>query len=421
MARILIGGYYGGGNLGDEAILAATLGYLSDLAPGLKFTVASWDPDRTSQEHEVEACYWRDIPGLVTAAQQADLILVGGGGLFQDHWGLDPGTTLRVDHGGITTYGSLPLLAEMTGRPCTLYGVGIGPLQGEAARKATRQAAERCQRVTVRDRSSARLLRDIGYTPSDPRGEIQITADPAFGLRLSPSAAQEVDRLLERLGISPGEPLLGVNLRYWDQPHAVEDWLQAVHRGLEIFQEKLPRLKTLLIPFQVSSEAIYTDDRALCQRLISEYTALPGVQLVRDQLDPSDCQELLSRCDLVLGTRLHSLILAFNQGVPAVALPYDPKVSSLMTEADLEDQCLPGLVRDGEVLGQALWKAWETRGELGKKAADFAAEQKRRARLNAQLALDLLGDENLPTGPNLWGRIALGWVKTRAGIERLLR
>ena len=101
MKEILIGGYYGGGNLGDEAILAAILQDLRNLDPSLNYSVVSWDPHLTRKEHEVGAVYWRDIEALVEASRKADLILVGGGGLFQDHWGLDPDTYLRVNHGGI--------------------------------------------------------------------------------------------------------------------------------------------------------------------------------------------------------------------------------------------------------------------------------------------------------------------------------
>ena len=248
MKEILIGGYYGGGNLGDEAILAAILQDLRNLDPSLKYSVVSWDPHLTRKEHEVGAVYWRDIEALVEASLKADLILVGGGGLFQDHWGLDPNTYLRIDHGGISTYGSLPLLAEMTGTPCLMYGVGIGPLQSEIARDHTRLAAERCRRVTVRDQSSYRRLLYTGYQPWEGDGEIEVTADPAFSFSPSKSAEGEVDGLLEDIGVSPEVPLLGVNLRYWDQPHP-GGLVAGCYRGTEGIPGKSTRIGNGSDPF----------------------------------------------------------------------------------------------------------------------------------------------------------------------------
>jgi polysaccharide pyruvyl transferase CsaB len=420
MKEILIGGYYGGGNLGDEAILAAILQDLRNLDPSLNYSVVSWDPHLTRKEHEVGAVYWRDIEALVEASRKADLILVGGGGLFQDHWGLDPDTYLRVDHGGISTYGSLPLLAEMTGTPCMLYGVGIGPLQSEIAREHTRLAAERCRLVTVRDQSSSRLLLDTGYQPREGEGEVEVTADPAFGFSPSNSAEEEVDGLLEDIGISPEVPLLGVNLRYWDQPQSPEVWLPAVTGGLRAFREEVPELETVLIPFQISGEAIYTDDLALCQRLIGEHPEDLGIHLVAETLSPAACQILIGRCDLILGMRLHSLILAFNQGVPAVALPYDSKVRSLMEEADLEEHCLPGLPTDAEALGRALMKAWKARKELAQIVREFADGQERKARSNARLALDLLEGEGARSGPDWLSRGRLRWIQAQTWMDRWL-
>lgn len=420
MKEILIGGYYGGGNLGDEAILAAILQDLRNLDPSLNYSVVSWDPHLTRKEHEVGAVYWRDIEALVEASRKADLILVGGGGLFQDHWGLDPDTYLRVNHGGISTYGSLPLLAEMTGTPCMLYGVGIGPLQSEIAREHTRLAAERCRLVTVRDQSSSRLLLDTGYQPREGDGEVEVTADPAFGFSSANSAEEEVDGLLEDIGISPEVPLLGVNLRYWDQPQSPEVWLPAVTGGLRAFREEVPELETVLIPFQISGEAIYTDDLALCQRLIGEHPEDLGIHLVAETLSPAACQILIGRCDLILGMRLHSLILAFNQGVPAVALPYDSKVRSLMEEADLEEHCLPGLPTDAEALGRALMKAWKARKELAQIVREFADGQERKARSNARLALDLLEGEGARSGPDWLSRGRLRWIQAQTWMDRWL-
>ncbi|MBI4533764.1 MAG: polysaccharide pyruvyl transferase family protein, partial [Candidatus Melainabacteria bacterium] len=46
---------------------------------------------------------------------------------------------------------------------------------------------------------------------------------------------------------------------------------------------------------------------------------------------PSQWLTLIGRLDLVIGMRLHALLMALSQGIPTVGLAYDPKVSQLLT------------------------------------------------------------------------------------------
>ena len=63
MKKILIAGYYGFGNLGDEAILAALAQALLQRIPGCRITVVSGDPERTQAQHpSVSAVDGRDLP-----------------------------------------------------------------------------------------------------------------------------------------------------------------------------------------------------------------------------------------------------------------------------------------------------------------------------------------------------------------------
>ena len=55
----------------------------------------------------MEAVHWQDVAQMITAATGADLMVLGGGGLFQDHHGFDEKHVLTPDHGrSATTPGS---------------------------------------------------------------------------------------------------------------------------------------------------------------------------------------------------------------------------------------------------------------------------------------------------------------------------
>ena len=129
VATVLIAGYYGRRNAGDEAILGGMLAELRALLGGVRFRVVSWNPDETRSLHGIEALPWQDVPGLIEAVRQAALVVVGGGGLFHDYWGVDPSAMLTDRQAGIAQYAAPILLAQVLGKPSLLYAVGVGPLR----------------------------------------------------------------------------------------------------------------------------------------------------------------------------------------------------------------------------------------------------------------------------------------------------
>ena len=77
--RLVISGYFGFGNTGDEAILAGTLATLRELEPALEVTVASGDPAATEKAHGVRAVPRAGFARLLRELRAADGLLSGGG------------------------------------------------------------------------------------------------------------------------------------------------------------------------------------------------------------------------------------------------------------------------------------------------------------------------------------------------------
>src|SRR5688500_901706 len=159
MTRVLIAGYYGARNLGDEAILGALLQGLAG-APAT-VTVLSHDPAATASTHGVAACGW-DTAALVAAVADAEVVVLGGGGLLQDYWGSRTEDLFGRRQGGLAAYASVPLLARALGKPAMLYAVGVGPLRTAEGRELARTAAAAVDVATVRDEESRDLLAAIG-------------------------------------------------------------------------------------------------------------------------------------------------------------------------------------------------------------------------------------------------------------------
>ena len=79
--KVLISGYFGFGNVGDEAVLAATIQALRQQEPKLEITVLTND---WRSEPEYQAQNRSDLPAVIAAIRQTDVFISGGGTLFQD-------------------------------------------------------------------------------------------------------------------------------------------------------------------------------------------------------------------------------------------------------------------------------------------------------------------------------------------------
>jgi len=391
MFTILVGGYYGAGNLGDDAILECILRDMRELCSDLKFIVTSWNPEITSNQHDVHAIHWRDISALVDAGQQSDMIILGGGGLFQDYWGLDPKTYLRRNYSDITAYGSLPLLAKLIGIPCMIYAVGVGPLQSDVALQHTRMAFECCQVATLRDQASFELLKASGISDkSESNTSIHTLADPVFSLQTTEEDEINAEKYLNTKHFNKQTKLLGVALRYWDRPDPELKWVEIIAKGLKLFLCNNENFHILLFPFQLNADNLYTDDGAINKKLFQYLEEPKRIYLIEDQLTPRFAQALIERCSLVLGMRLHSLILGINSGTPVIALPYDPKVTSLVTDAGLNKYSCNTLTPEPDDLADKLLKAIEDRVIISDKINAFRSRSFKAAKKNAQLAYELL-------------------------------
>lgn len=382
--HILIAGYYGHGNAGDEAILAAMLADLRSLDGDLAFTVAGGDPARLAADHGVRGIASPDIPALVDAVRASDLVILGGGGLFQDYWEVSSETFLTAAQGGLFEYLAVPVLAGLLGRPLVIYAVGVGPLATDQGRRLTRTAFGLSRAATVRDPASLELLRELGLPgPGGPK--IVLAADPAFDL--APASGSEVDRLLAGWGVKPGEPLLGVALRHWEFGSARAGWEGEVARGLDLYLEDFDG-RLLFLPFQAGGPGPNENDPAVHRRVREALAARERAVFVEQALRPAELAGVFGRCRLVLAMRFHAALFALNAGAPAVALAYDPKVSSLMAGAGLSGLALPAERWQAEPLRDALRQAEDRRWREA--VAGFGSAMRPLARRSAELALGVL-------------------------------
>lgn len=393
MTTILLGGYYGAGNAGDEAILTVLLQDLRQQIPTLNFIVLSWDTEKTSTEHNVESIFWKDIDALLDAALRSDLILLGGGGIFHDYWGIDPSTYLRKGFWDITSFGSLPLLAKLLNIPCVITAVGVGPFKTDLARQHTRLAFERCLSATVRDKESLDFLIETGFeVESVDFPPVKIVPDIVFRLEHHPDDEFEAEKLLDGFSINKETPLLGISLRYWDTASPLQENLFFIAQEVKKFLNKNQEAHVIMIPFQVLDATSHTND-VLVLRELAEMIEIPDrVHVIETSIGPRLAQALIKRCRVLIGMRLHSIIMGINVGTPAVSLAYAPKVQAVMRYAGLEEYSNSTLLPEPDVLETQLQKIWDRSTQLRSKLLLIHDELSLQAQEHSRIVIKTLLD-----------------------------
>jgi polysaccharide pyruvyl transferase CsaB len=279
--RLLMLGYFGFGNAGDEAILAAEVEALrSELGP-VDFVVVSGDPAHTGRTHGLEAVSRTDYRGLVAAIRGCDALVAGGGSLLQDVTSARP----------VAFYGGVMLLARMLRKPVFVYAQGLGPIRRRVNRLLAGLALRSATYVSLRDEESGALAEALGV-----RGAVQVP-DPVLGQTVSGELAE------------PGEAL-AVALRPW---HDQAVWLPEVVAALKAVDTEI-----VLVAFHGGQDV----------ELASEVSAAVGSGARVVSGDHDRVLAAVAGARATLGMRLHALIAAAAAGRPFVALSYDPKVTA---------------------------------------------------------------------------------------------
>ncbi|MCX7597964.1 MAG: polysaccharide pyruvyl transferase CsaB [Armatimonadetes bacterium] len=290
--RALLSGYYGFGNLGDEAILAAIAQELVRALPEVEIEVLSGAPADTKSAYGLEACdRWR-LSCLWRALRRSDVLIQGGGGLLQD-------TTSTLSP---AYYLGVLLAAWLVGKPYAIFCQGIGPLRRWLWQRLAVFLLSRAQLLIVRDQESAESLLRMGV-----RKPAEVAGDPA--LLLEPTAPEETQRWLKETGARLPD-------QYWlVVPRQIASVEEAVTHSVEALARS-GRLVAVL-PFQVADEALARQTAARAR----------GLALTTPK-DPRIAASLVAQAQGVLAVRLHALIFAAVAGKESFGVDYDPKVAA---------------------------------------------------------------------------------------------
>lgn len=311
---IVISGYYGFRNSGDEAVLQSILTALEErgreAGVSLKPVVLSIDPQLTTATYGVQAVHRMKLGEVRQALKASSGLISGGGSLLQDATGSKT----------IPYYLGVMKLAQWMKKPVFVYSQGIGPVNRKLFHPMIKSVFNKCEYISVRDAESAQLLERMGMRWN----RVQVVPDPVMGLTTGEKAGSAVEP-------DGGSmlPVIGISVRYWDQQRRE---LSAIAEGLrQVCSEQPVHLRFL--PFHLP------DDEKASQDIIGQLgdITLNGsvISVCSDAVHPQHMLAEVSRCDLMIGMRLHSLIYGANQLVPLIGISYDPKIDNFLKRLDI--------------------------------------------------------------------------------------
>jgi len=361
MYDVMISGYYGFGNSGDDAILLAIIENLRKIKKDIRIVVLSKNPKDTASIYGVDSIDRFNLFKVISTMKKTRLFLNGGGNLIQDV------TSTR----SLVYYLTTIYLAKLMGLKVMLYANGIGPVAKRTNRYFTSKIIDRVDIITLREEASGLELKSLGVR----KPEIRVTADPALGLE--PAGSEEIEKLLQKEGIPADTPLIGFSIRKW---RGYEAYSRIIAQVADYIEETY-NVKSVFIPLHFPS------DLAVAEDIASKMKHAPFI--LRNIYETDKILGIMKRMDLVLGMRLHALIYSVSLSVPVIGLIYDPKVQGFL---EYVNQPWAGNVADLDLdsLKKLIDEVWSNKKEISQQLEKGNRLLKQKAYENAEIAIKLL-------------------------------
>jgi len=301
-------------------------------AADAELTVIAGDPAAVARDHGVHSIGRFDMRALRRELGRAQLLISGGGNLFQDS------TSAR----SCLYYLAIVDQALKAGVPVAVLGQGIGPLRRRWLRALVRRYLNRVQAVAVRDSQSARELERMGVK-STP---VRVTADPS--LAMTPADSEQVAQAWSSIGVRQDEPVLAVAPRTWRVRALRGEFLARLGSAIRQATRSLhPPAQIVVFPMHRPR------DDAACADLAD---AVGGIA-AHDEIPTQTLAGMMGAARAVIGMRLHALIFAAMGGAMPIAVSYDPKVEAFMADLDLTTAATAADLEEDR-LASAIADAW---------------------------------------------------------------
>ncbi len=308
--KILLSGWFGENNVGDELILDSL--YKDLLALGYQsVTLYIPNPNSTSlklYKKKVQALdlHWKSILKSIfrghffsslKAIVQSDIYLIAPGGAIAD-W--DP-RSLRQTF-------SLVIWGKLFRKKVLICGCGAGPFKKPIWKWWSKIVLSFVDKITVRDLISYSELKNIGLK------NIELTQDVVLERFFVPKQQKNKSSVQIGLIVSP----LFTSNNWRQSNERKQRYIEALRTYIK-FIEKQQNFELKIFIMHPELDISFIDE-------------------ISPQLSPIRfSQEEFSLLDLVVAGRYHAVVLAYLYTIPFIALSYDRKIHDLVVNTEMEN------------------------------------------------------------------------------------
>jgi polysaccharide pyruvyl transferase CsaB len=305
LKNILISGYYGYNNTGDEAMIETLSTLLAKKDCSL--TVLSSNPDKTNELYNVRAYNRYKILDILRAIKRADLVVSGGGTLFQD----------ITSKKSIWYYLGIVKIAQFFHKKVFVAYQGMGPLNTKFYRGVVKRTLNKksVKCVGLRDKHSIEFAKEIGVKED----KIKFSSDMIF--MMTPPQKERIDKIINDniLNHQEGEKLVGFSVREWKDKDRTDALAQAADLIVERYGARI-----VFFPFHKPKDAEIS--KIIMHKMKHEDRAV----MMPNRYLPSEILGAMGRMNVNIGVRLHALIFSAVSNVPTIGISYDPKVDGFL-------------------------------------------------------------------------------------------
>ena len=362
MSDIIISGYYGLGNSGDEALLKSIVRDLRAINPDITITALSGNAKLTKKQYGIKTINRFNLFSIINEFRSAKLLISGGGTLIQD------ATSTK----SLLYYLSIMKLAKKMGLKVMVYANGMGPIKNKNVKKVEK-VLNGADLITLRESVSLEEIKRCNIT----KPCVKVTADPAFNLR--PSGIESVHEILSEYGIDKDAKIVAVSVRNCKRmPKNFEEEM-----AMALDEIAAMGYLPVFIPMQIKA------DLDVSLRIAGKMKAQSRV--IDCELQVSDMLAIIGKCSIACGMRLHMLIFASVMNVPMAGVAYDPKIKGFMEymnqRAYVELQSF-----SGRKFADIAKNCVENSQTMKKQLEEDSMHLREKAKENALLAIKLLGE-----------------------------
>ncbi len=356
LKKIAIFGYFGAGNLGDEAVVGVLLKNIRKRHPNVEIVGICLDPENTTKYHGISAFPLRRLPrknsiGVIDTSASVfkriarrlsvimpselifliqsyrrlkgfDLVIVGGSGQLVDN----EGGPLNHPY----NHFKWSCLARLVGARFMFLSVGAGPLFTDLGKWFIKRSLLMASYRSFRDNYSKELVESFGVKEHNI-----VCPDQAFSIDVDSKISEQKHKKLV-VGVAP---IAYLDPRHWPEIDPARYW-EYVEK-MAAFTEWLIKSNHHVLFFhtQVNGDDLVIPD---IKKVLAKKSSINIEENISEHPVHwfTEAFDAIAKTDYIVASRFHAIIFSYVMNRPSVGVSYDRKINNAMASVGQSDFAL---------------------------------------------------------------------------------